>query len=193
MVKYHWIPSLMSTRASVNWLTCDVWKLRSSKKWCWRDRDFRRFSHKLSQEHLRQHQHLKIPTLRMQTLLLQLCPDEYHPLHLLQSQQDAFLLRLLQPWVQDQLFLIQVLRILLSRLGQEFSLQVKCHRQDTHLSLYHSILQLFPKDHLAFHHILALSSSEYFGAPNLCIGAYISFSPHQRLNVGNGKPLFFAQ
>lgn len=24
MVKYHWIPSLMSTRASVNWLTCDV-------------------------------------------------------------------------------------------------------------------------------------------------------------------------
>lgn len=191
MVKSHWIPSLMSTRASVSWLTCDGWKLRSSKRWCWRDRDFR--WHSLSRGQPMQRQHLQIPTLRMQTLLLQLCPDEYLPLRL-RSQQDAFLLRLLQPWVQVQLFLIQVLRILLSHLEPELRLQLSCHSQDAHLSLYHSILQLFPKDRLAFHHILVLFSSEYFGAPDLRIGAYRSFfSPCQRLNVGSGKPLFFAQ
>lgn len=189
MAKSPWIPSLMSTRASESWLTCGGWKSRSSKRWCSRDKDFHRRS--LSRGQPMQRQHLKIPTLRMQTLLLQLHPDEYLPL-LLPSQQDAFLLRLLWPRVQDQPFLIQVLRILLSHLELELRPWVSCHSQAAHLSLYHSILQLFPKDRLAFHHILVLSSSEYFGAPDLRIGAYCSFfSPYQRLNVGSGKPLFF--
>lgn len=178
MVKYPWIPSSTSTRASGNWLTCAGWRLRSSRKWCWRDRDFLRFRRRRSRGHPSPQQHLQIPTRRMQTLLPRSCPGESHPPRLPQAQQDASPLPSLQPWVQDQLSLTQVLRTLLSRLGrEELSPRVKCHSQDTQLSLYHPILHLFPKDQLAFHHILVLSSSKYLGAPDLCIGAYISFSP----------------
>lgn len=177
MVKYHWIPSSTSTRARGSWLTCAGWRSRSCRKWCWRDRDFLRFSRRHSPGQPSPRQPLPIPT-KMRTLLPRWCRGGSRPLRPSRARLDASPLPSRPPWAQDQLFLTPVLHTRLSRRGREqLSPRARCPRRDAQLSLCHPILHLFPRDHLAFHHILALSSSKYLGAPDFCIGAYISFSP----------------
>lgn len=177
MAKYHWIPSSTSTRASGSWLTCAGWRSRSCRRWCWRDRDSLRLRRRRSPGCPSPRPPLRIPTRRMQTLLPPWCPGGSRLPRLPRALQDASPLPSPQPWAQDQL-LTQVLPTLPSRLGREqLSPRVSCHSRDTQPSVCHPILLLFPRDHLAFHHTLASSSSKYLGAPDLCIGAYISFSP----------------
>lgn len=169
-VKYHWIPSSTSTRASGNWLTCGGWRSRSCRRWCWRDRDFLRFRRRRSPGRPSpQQQPPQIPTGRMQTLPRRWCRGGSRPRRLPRASQDVCPLPSPPPWAQDRPFLTPVLRTLPSRPGRgRLSPRVKRHRRDTPLSLYRPTLRLCPRDLLAFLlHILVSSSSRLFGCASL--------------------------